>query len=91
MSIALIPMKLVFYIIILILATSCTKKDAWVVLYRHEVAKGNSIVWFANFSDETGYWAKEHCLKLAEIYTKEDSIDYFCSTKVFDKYEPKVN
>jgi hypothetical protein len=48
--------------------------------------------YFANPNDKTGYWAEEHCLELAKLYEEEDeTTDYICSTKVFEKYIPKVN
>jgi hypothetical protein len=84
--------KLLFCcLFVIFFITGCSDKDAWVVLYKEEVAEGNSIVWFANSDDETGYWAKEHCNNLAEMYIEEDDVDYICSTKVFEKYVPKVN
>lgn len=84
--------KLLFCcLFVIFFITGCSDKDAWVVLYKEEVAAGNSIVYFSNPNDKTGYWAKEHCDNLAEMYEEEDDIDYICSTIVDEKYVPKVD
>jgi hypothetical protein len=85
--------KLLFCcLLVIFFITGCSDKDAWVVLYKEEVAEGNSIVYFANPNDKTGYWAEEHCLELAKLYEEEDeTTDYICSKVVDEKYVPKVN
>lgn len=61
-----------------------------VVLYKGEVAPGNSMVSFLNHNDPTGQYASKHCEALRDAYSQKEGIPYVCSTVVFPEFQPKI-
>lgn len=74
---------------------ACGKQSAGepsqlVVLYKNEVAPGNSIVSFLSYNDPTGQYATMHCEVLRDAYYAKEGTPYVCSTVVFAEFKPTI-
>ncbi len=86
-------MKLPFLLLgaALLTIVGCEKNDSqMIVLYRHSVAPGNSVVSFVSHNDGTGQYASPHCEQLRKLYESKEKIAYVCSTVVFDDFKPRI-
>lgn len=61
-----------------------------IVLYKGDVAPGNSMVSFVNHNDPSGRYASEHCEVLRNLYSAREGIPYVCSTVVFPEFKPNI-
>ena len=76
------------YLAVVFLCGCGAKASQLVVLYKHSVAPGNSVVSFLNYNDENGQFASVHCEELRRMYEAKEQIKYICSTVVFDDFKP---
>jgi hypothetical protein len=61
-----------------------------VVLYKGEIAAGQSVVAFIGHNDPNGQYAAKHCEELKSLYTAKEQIPYYCSTVVFKEFKPEI-